>query len=348
MQNEVSTDKIIRHIASKGKEYDAEIGEWLNGSEENKKTYLDVRSLWQLTGTFPPRFSPDRQKAWQKVRRQIHIPKKNDPIDQKQTRTGLPFSRREKRPLKMNHFLFRPIVQIAAVILVVLLSVWFGTELGQWKDPLYTEVISPAGQKSRVVLPDRSVVLLNGDSRIRYKNNFNEHDRIVELEGEGYFDVHKDRHKQFVVEAGQLNVKVFGTTFNVKAYEHQRTIEVGLKSGEIGIEQNGREISRLQPGEVATFNKDENKLMVGEMNVDLVSAWTRDELIFEEKLMEEIMENMERWYGVNIAIAPELTDSDRFTFKVKAESLREMLELINLLKPITYKIEGKQVTITKP
>ncbi|MGV8096121.1 MAG: FecR family protein [Mangrovibacterium sp.] len=323
MQNNISTGKIIRHIASKGKEYAVEINEWLNESDENKKIYLDIRNLWQLTGKFPARFSPNRQEAWQKVRRQIHVPKR-------------------------QYILYRRIAQIAAALIIILLSVWFGTELDRWERPVYSEVISPAGQKTRVILPDRSVVLLNGGSQIRYSNNFNGHDRTVELQGEGYFDVQKDHSRQFIVHTDQLNIKVFGTSFNVKAYKDDQIIEVGLKSGQIGIDRENKEITRIQPGQVATFNKDESKLAVGEMNIDLISAWTNDELIFEERSMEEIMESMERWYGVEITVAPELLDGDRFTFRVKTESLRELLELINVLRPIKYKIEGKQVTIIKP
>ena len=84
------------------------------------------------------------------------------------------------------------------------------------------------------------------------------------------------------------------------------------------------------------------------MNINLVSAWTRDEMIFQEDSLEEIIKYMERWYGVNIKIAPELLDGELLTFKVKTESLNELLSLINILKPIKYHVDGKQVVITKP
>jgi hypothetical protein len=71
-------------------------------------------------------------------------------------------------------------------------------------------------------------------------------------------------------------------------------------------------------------------------------------MVFEEDSLEEIIKYMERWYGVNIQIAPELLDGELLTFKVKTESLSELLKLINLLKPIQYNINGKQVIITKP
>ncbi|HBL74143.1 MAG: hypothetical protein A2W90_22450 [Bacteroidetes bacterium GWF2_42_66] len=323
MENKVPVYKIIRNIASKGAEYADETREWLDGSNENKQIYQDLLNLWQVTGAFPGRFHPDRPQAWRKVQKQIHA--------------------RERK-----YFIYRRVAQIAAAIVIVFLSVWTGTKIDNLAQPNYTEVISPAGQKTRIILPDSSTVLLNGGSRIRYSQNFSKQNRNVELQGEGYFDVRKDLHRQFIVNTSGLNVKVFGTSFNVKAYENDPLIEIGLKSGSIGIDRDNTEIVQLVPGQVATFNKNEKQLNVVKMNVDLVSAWTRDEMIFEENSLEEIVKYMERWYGVNILLAPELQDGELLTLKVKTESLQELLEMINLLKPIGYKVDGKQVIITKP
>ncbi|MCL4483114.1 MAG: DUF4974 domain-containing protein [Bacteroidetes bacterium] len=324
MENQVPLYKIIRHIASNGSEYAKEIREWLDGSNENKKVYQDLLKVWQVTGSFPKHFSPDRPKAWQKVQQHIHSQ-------------------------KSKYFLYYRIAQIAAAIVVIFLSVWTGGKLDNWKQKQqYTEVFSPSGQKTRIILPDSSIVLLNGNSQIRYSRGFNDDNRNVELKGEGYFDVRKDLSRQFIVSTSELDVKVFGTSFNVKAYENDQTVEVGLKNGIIGIDRNEKEITQLTPGQVATFDKKDQKLSVEKMDINLVSAWTREEMAFEEDSLEEIIKYMERWYGVDIQVAPELLDGELLTFKVKTESLNELLTLINLLKPIKYQIDGKRVFITKP
>ena len=135
--------------------------------------------------------------------------------------------------------MYRRIAQIAAAIIVIFLSVWTGTELDNWKqNPQFTEVFSPAGQKTRIILPDSSVVLLNGNSQIRYNQNFNKDNRNVKLKGEGYFEVRRNLSKQFVVSTSELDIKVFGTSFNVKAYGNDQSIEVGLTTGHIGIDRN--------------------------------------------------------------------------------------------------------------
>lgn len=323
MENQVPVSKIIRNIASNGEEYAREIQQWFEDSNDNKKIYRDLQDIWLVTGSFPDRFLPDRPKAWQKVRPQIHSPKR-------------------------NYFLLQRVGQIAAAVIVVFISIWSGTKLDQIKQRnLFTEVISPAGQKTRIILPDSSIVLLNGHSQIRYSQNFNDNRRI-ELKGEGYFDVRKDLSRQFVVGTSELDIKVFGTSFNVKAYEDDQKVEVGLKSGKVGIDRGEKEMAQLIPGQVATFDKKEHKLDIGEMDINLVSAWTRDEMVFDEVTLKEIIRYMERWYGVEIRVAPELLDGELLTFKVKTESLHELLKLIGLLKPIKYHINGKQVVITKP
>lgn len=324
MENQIPVYKVIRNISSNGLEYASEISRWLDDSNDNKKVYQDLSNIWQITGSFPDRFKPDRPKAWQKIHQHINSQKR-------------------------KYFLLQRIGQIAAALILVFFSIWTGTKFDHLKQRnQYTEVFSPAGQKTRIVLPDSSIVLLNGNSQIRYNRNFNEDNRKVELKGEGYFDIRKDLSRQFIVSTSQLDVKVFGTSFNVKAYEDDQDVEVGLKNGKIGIDRDEKELVQLTPGQVANFDKKERKIEVGKMDINLVSAWTREEMVFQEDSLEEVIKYMERWYGVDIKVAPELLDGERLTFKVKTESLNELLKLINILKPIKYHIDGKQVVISNP
>ncbi|MCE5347380.1 MAG: FecR domain-containing protein [Bacteroidales bacterium] len=324
MGNQVPLYNIIRNIISNGVEYEKEVRKWKDNSDENKKIYRDLLHIWQVTGSFPDRFYPDRPKAWKKIEQHIHSQKK-------------------------KHDLYHRMAKIAAAIIVIFLSVWTGKEFGDyWQQVQFTEVYSPAGQKTRIILPDSSVVLLNSNSKIRYSQNFNKKNRNVELRGEAYFEVQKDLSRQFIVSTSELDVKVFGTTFNVKDYDDEQVIEVGLLKGQIGIDCDKKEIVKLTPGMVATLNKKDMKLNVGVTDMNLVSAWTRQEMVFEEDSMEDIVRYIERWYGVEIQVAPELLDGDRLTFKVKTETLTELLNLINLLKPIKYHIDGKLVIITEP
>jgi transmembrane sensor len=324
MDSQISI-KVIQNIVSEGIEYADEIKEWLNESDENKKIYQDLLKVWQLTGSFPKWFNPDREKAWKNVQKYIH-------------------------PSKRKTVLYRRILQIAASIIVVFISIWSGSKLdNRIRESQYTVIYSPTAQKTRIVLPDSSIVLLNGNSEIRYNQNFNESSRRVELKGEGFFEVRKNLLKRFIVSAEGIEIKVFGTVFNVKAYNDDRSVEVGLINGRVSIDRDKNEIVKLTPGQIAVFDKKDQKLNVKKANIDLVSAWTREEMIFEESTLKEIAKYIERWYNVDIQISPELlSDKELLTFKVKTESLNDLLALINLLKPIKYHIDGKHVFITKP
>ena len=323
MKRKVSVNKIIQNIVSGNRKYADEICDWLSESDDNRKIYQNFFELWQITGSFPESFVPHRKAAWQNVRKHI-------------------YSRKKKL------LFYREIIKIAAMIVVVISCIGIGTKLGNFKKPCYSEIIALSGHKTKVILPDSSVVMLNGGSVLKYNLNFNEDNRIVELQGEGYFDVRKDLSNRFIVRTSELSVKVFGTAFNVKAYSDDVNVEVGLKRGNIEIDRNKKKIVHLIPGEVAIFNKNAKELKISKMDVNLISAWTRNELIFDEDSLSEVIKSMERWYGVDINVAPELIDGERYTFKVKTESLRELLKLINLLNPINYKINGKEVLITKP
>lgn len=324
MKQQIPLNIIIRNISSGGLEYIPEIQEWLMESDENKALYHNLAKLWQETGSLPEYFIPDRSKAWRKVNENIRTERKS------------------------QHLYFR-IGQIAAAMIIGLLLGWAGTTYLKRPDNIqYTEVFSPAGQKTQVRLPDSTLVLLNGNSSLRYSQQFNHEGRKVELSGEGYFDVKKDRFREFIVSTPEIDVKVYGTSFNVKAYGNDPIVEIGLKNGKIGLERDARELMELTPGQVAIFSKKEKKIDVKSMDMNLVSAWTRDEMVFEEDSLQEIIKYMDRWYGVNIQASPQVLDGELLTFKVKTESLNELLKLINLFKPIKYHIDGKQVFITKP
>ena len=92
------------------------------------------------------------------------------------------------------------------------------------------------GSKSQITLPDGSKAWINAGSKLSYRGDFNQSDRIVNLEGEGYFNVTSNKAKPFIVQTAHLKVKAFGTVFNVKAYPEEKTVETTLVEGIVEIE----------------------------------------------------------------------------------------------------------------
>ncbi|MCW0482380.1 FecR family protein [Gaoshiqia sediminis] len=295
----------------------------------NQKAFNDEKRVWEQEALGSDMLLAT-QYSWSKIQKQLLLQSQSD---------------LKTKSLYLTWFKYASVIFL---LLSIGITSYFVAFDNNQRNDFYTEVLASHGQKTQIMLPDSSVVQLNGGTKIRYNNSFGADNRMVELEGEAFFDVRKNSHIAFIVYTRELDVKVYGTSFNVNAYPDDQTVEVGLKQGSVGIEQYDKEVLRMEPGQLAVFNKDNNQFKVLNEDMNMVSAWTNNELVFEEKPFNLICKYLERWYGVDIALANDLIDNEKYTFKVKTESLHEVLELINVLRPINYEIDGERVKIMNP
>jgi ferric-dicitrate binding protein FerR (iron transport regulator) len=242
------------------------------------------------------------------------------------------------------------------------------------------ELIVPMGSRAQFILPDGTSVTLNAGSRLNYGNRYGIHDRIVQLEGEGYFKVAKDLQKPFTVKTSHLNVIATGTAFNVKAYREDKTIETTLVEGSVKISEisnkNRNEVMILKPNQKLTFFKEGSKriddasrtkektknsskplqvqpsietqrLITENVNVEPVISWKENRWIFEKESLSQIAIELERKFDVQIIFESERLKTFRFTGIILAEPIEQVLEVISISAPINYKIKGKVVTISE-
>lgn len=234
------------------------------------------------------------------------------------------------------------------------------------------ETIAKPGAKSRLLLPDGSVVWLNSGSRISYPANFTDSLREVELEGEAYFDVAKNSGHPFIVHTRDINIKVLGTVFNVKCYPEDNKTEATLISGLVQVSKTGdsdQEILLLHPHEKVVVNSDpENvsantgpaisttvpdNMIVKHLNAKAAdtamveTAWVYNKLVFDGEDFPEIATEMERWYNVKISIHDPAVATYRFHAKFENESITEVLSALQLSLPFTFKISNNEVNIYK-
>jgi ferric-dicitrate binding protein FerR (iron transport regulator) len=302
-----------------------EVNDWLQEDPGNLKMLEELYYSYSVSTRIPKPLSPDIQVAWEKV---------SQKISSKPNRVKSLFNR------------FKYAVAIAAVI-VISLTIYGITDFlrNHQLNNQYTEITTLPGQKTSVMLPDSSVVWLNSASSLRYNRNFNSKERKVSLNGEAFFEVRKDKSRKFRVETGSLNIDVHGTSFNIRNYLNDPVQEVTVTEGVVGISCRAREIRRLTKGEQALLNRESGKITFTRENPDMITAWKNNELIFRNTPVEEVIKYLERWYGVNITIDGVIKDKYNYTFKVKTESFREMLEMMRIMTPLDYKISGKDVTI---
>lgn len=203
------------------------------------------------------------------------------------------------------------------------------------------------GEKAEITLPDGSVVLLNSGSKLAYDTDYNFQNRKVQLEGQAFFDVAKGRKNPFIVAVGDINVNVHGTAFDVNGYRDDESIEVSLLRGHVSISGiDGKLLVDMQPNQKAIIRKDDfsqNQLVA--CDADTEGIWRYNKLKIEDEPLKTVLHKMERWYGVRTQLTG-VSDNKHYWLTIKTESLTEMLEVINKITPINYKINGEEVHIS--
>lgn len=231
-----------------------------------------------------------------------------------------------------------------------------------------SEIVTKKGSKSRIVLPDGSLVWLNADSKLIYPENFQGATREVRLTGEAFFDVTKDKNRPFIIHTNTVDVKVLGTIFNLRSYPEEATTETSLLHGMIEVtllKQADKKII-LRPNEKLTISNSEpdsleNKaddiqteapvLVLSKVHYrhnDTISTealWVNNILVFDNEGMENVFFKIERWYNVEIEVQdPELL-SKHFTATFQNKPLVEILEALQLTFHFKYTIEQGRVRI---
>lgn len=245
-------------------------------------------------------------------------------------------------------------VKAVAFVMVVISAGLFGYDAGKRErvriDFACFETSVPLGSQSKVVLPDRSVVWVNAGSSLKYRENFNEQVREVDLSGEAYFEVAADSLKPFVVKSGKLDIRVTGTQFNVKAYKNEETIDVALVSGKVKVHLNGRKAEEgevaLAPDRMLSYNKETNCVQVTKINGRDVSAWTNGQLRFEQASFPQIAKSLERKFDVKIVIQSESLKKDVFSGSFSSGySLDRILHEIDVDKKYAWTRKGNELSI---
>jgi transmembrane sensor len=245
--------------------------------------------------------------------------------------------------LRKSYLLFS---RVAAVLLILVLTVAGLYISNSIRKTTVSELIAPRGQKSKAILEDGTVVWLNSGSSIHYTNNYNRRNREVNLTGEAYFDVSKNKKLPFIVKSSDLVIEALGTTFNLMAYPDDEIIAITLIEGKVQVSAPDRKTISLSPNQKAIYNKLNNDFIIEEVDPVFSISWKDNVLKFDNQPLTDILTQLERWYDVKFYYPDDILRDQRFTMTIKTESLREVLELIRISTPIKFKIEVDSVYIT--
>jgi Fe2+-dicitrate sensor, membrane component len=201
------------------------------------------------------------------------------------------------------------------------------------------------GQKANLQLPDGTRVWLNSGSSIRYDKSYNQHDRIIALEGEAYFEVAKDKKRPFIVKANAVSVRAVGTAFDVKAYANDDAITTTLIEGKVNVFDKTT-TSQLLPNQKITFNKSNHTFdKVQVYDAAIAGLWKNNQLAFDSETLEDIAKVLERMYNIQVVFDSEQIKQVRFSGRIKNNSLESVLQLISLTSPIHYNVKDSIVTL---
>jgi len=206
-------------------------------------------------------------------------------------------------------------------------------------------VSTPKGGQFKIILPDGSLVWLNADSQLKFPSAFIGADRKVELEGEAYFEVAKNKSLPFKVITRKEEIEVLGTHFNVNSYGEEETSSIALLEGKVKVAISSTDFDFLAPGQQAVVKN--GSMTIHPVNLSEAVAWKNGEFMFNDENMKSVMQKIARWYDIEMVLAPQLENISIWGTVSKYEDIREVLKVIEMTGSVHFKIEGRRIYVTK-
>lgn len=196
-----------------------------------------------------------------------------------------------------------------------------------------TSFHNPDSVATRLSLPDGSIVCLREGTTLSYDQKYNMKRREVRLDGEAFFDVSKNPAKPFMVKTGKVKIVVHGTVFNVKAFSHEQEIETILASGSVSLhDARGKDIVTLQPGQLATFNPQDDYLEVKQVHAWAILLDRYHVVMLSEAPVSEVVDIIQKTYRVRLKTGDRVPETQLITFKFqKSAALEDVVEMLGLV-----------------
>ena len=247
-------------------------------------------------------------------------------------------------------------IKYAAAVLLMVVTVGYLSYKGGQNDiqSSFGDIViaTPQGSRTQLSLPDGSKVWLNAGSSISYSQGFGYIDRLVNLVGEGYFEVAHNEKLPLSVVSENVCVKVLGTKFNFRDYPTDAEAIVSLTEGSVAMcsKKNPDEGQLLKPGQRATVDKESGRIRVESYEVANSMKWTNGRLLFDGEPLPDIVKTLERSYNVKITIADCNLRKLRFygDFIRQEQTLVEVLDALESTGKLRYERNGKNVTLLNP
>lgn len=302
--------------------------DWL-ADNKNLEIYHEIESVWETIQKRSGDYTPNVDFYWKELSRKLNLS--------------------SSRP-SIKTVRFKKIYQAVACIALLLIgSITFYLGFEWNNDQIHKQTYTNINGKSQITLPDGTSVWLHNNTTLSYTSDFQQNDRSVDLKGEAFFEVKKDKSKKFIVHADGVNITVYGTKFNVTSKDNIENVGVSLLEGSVALSPNkgnGKEYF-LQPGETAIYNK-KNKDVLIRKSTEIDMAWATPVIQFSNRSLKDICSVLSQRYGINIHVNTTIGSKYIYTFKLHDETISEILELMASINPFSYSYqEDGSINISK-
>jgi ferric-dicitrate binding protein FerR (iron transport regulator) len=296
--NEPIDELLFKYFANELTESEEkELLAWLASDLSHKTTLYQMADWWAVAHV--PLFSSDLKSGFRK-----HFKNLANQTQRNQT----------KPSFRIKHW-----YKIAASVLLLsgigISFFYLGKSSQQPPQTAFYEIAVPLGSQSKVTLPDQSIVWLNAGSSLTYYEDHTAGTRNVSMNGEGYFEVAANPGKPFTVTSEVLQLVVLGTSFNLKAYENDATIDLVLVSGKVGVNINHdkTETYQLLPDNMLSYHKENNNLEIQPVSGSDYGNWKDRVLKFDRQIFTQLAKDLERIYNVSIEIESDQLKKEYFS-----------------------------------
>ncbi|OEK04125.1 FecR family protein [Roseivirga misakiensis] len=247
------------------------------------------------------------------------------------------------------------VLVVFSILLLTLAGGFFFTDRAPVavKTPVARQITKTTskGQRSSILLRDGSKVTLNSESTITYDDSFGLNNRRIQLDGEAFFEVTKNKNLPFTVTSTHLVTRALGTSFNVRDYEDEENASIALATGEVKVNRTDVSLKDakviLSPNEQITVDKTSKEWLKTIFNPDYVLSWKENNLYFNDMYLSDIIKTLERWYNVNITVVGKGVEKLKYegTGKFERQSLENILGSLGYTMGFESSVNEKQIII---
>jgi len=332
-------DLILKNLKGNASpEEEIKINEMIRSNPSLQNEIDQLKKIWEVPDTDLPK--PDVDKALADVMEKAEI---------SSAEHAQPASKSKRRG-RLFYITagYTGIMKIAAILLAALTIAYFIYQ--QKDDSLFKQIAVQNAGRETVVLADDTKITLDAGSYLRYKESFNEEKREVFLKGEAYFEVKPDPAKPFIIHAEHAVVRVLGTKLNIRAWESTGRVTAVVVEGKVsfrsGEDAECKSEVILQKNQFSTLEK--NKLPSRPQTADpgKYLSWLRREMHFKNAPLLEVLDQVERWYNLDITLSDQSYESNRISIFIENKPVENILELIALVNNFDISRDGEKVVFT--